>query len=127
VVFAAKVILHGLNGSSDDTYVRFLAALASAPGASGPDATDATSGGSAAADAASAQANGRRPPPPPLRRPAFRVAGYLMRGCGGLPLTTRRGYSAADTVDLAAALDQVRSTSRAVDRLRLGGIIIIFF
>ena len=30
-----------------------------------------------------------------------------MRGCGDLPLTTRRGYSAADSNDFADAMDQV--------------------
>ena len=71
------VVIHGLNGSADDTYVRFLADIA------------------ARADETTA-------------RPAFRVAGYLMRGCGGLPLTSRRGYSAADTPDLAEALAAIK-------------------
>jgi len=62
------VILHGLNGSSDDAYVRYLAFIA---------------------------------------RPPFRVAAFLMRGCGDMPLTTRRGYSAADSNDFADAMDQV--------------------
>lgn len=94
ILFARdQVLLHGLNGSSDDAYVRFLAAMATRPP------------GAAAADGGAADRRRRRQR---LRqRPPFRVAGYLMRGCGGLRLTTRRGYSAADTCDLAAALGQV--------------------
>ena len=74
-----QVILHGLNGSSDDAYVRYLAAIArSSPQESSP-----------------------------YQRPPFRVAAFLMRGCGDMPLTTRRGYSAADSNDFADAMDQV--------------------
>ena len=41
-------------------------------------------------------------------RPIWRVAAYLMRGCGSLRLTSTRGYSAADPEDLAAALQAVK-------------------
>ena len=38
----------------------------------------------------------------------FRVACYLMRGCGGLKLTSTRGYSAADPEDLEQTLKSIK-------------------
>ena len=72
------VLIHGLNGSSDDAYIRWMADLARRPGPAGG-------------------------------RPAWRVAAYVMRGCGSLPLTSTRGYSAADPEDLGAALHAVKA------------------
>jgi predicted alpha/beta-fold hydrolase len=69
------VLIHGLNGSSDDAYIRWMAHLAVRP---------------------------------EHGRPIWRVAAYLMRGCGSLRLTSTRGYSAADPEDLAAALQAVK-------------------
>ena len=90
-----QVILHGLNGSSDDAYVRYLAAIAR----SSPQASSSSSQSSSPQESS------------PYQRPPFRVAAFLMRGCGDMPLTTRRGYSAADSNDFADAMDQVEQAS----------------
>jgi len=43
----------------------------------------------------------------------MRVAAFNMRGCGGQRLTSPRGYSAADTEDLAAAIAACRAAHPA--------------
>jgi predicted alpha/beta-fold hydrolase len=102
----APVVLlcHGLNGSSRDAYIKQMVHVARGPREQQEQEQEQQQHQH---QHRQQQPGGQSEPGPVL--PRFRVVAFNMRGCGGMALTSPRGYSAADTGDLAAAIEAIEA------------------